>query len=151
MYSAAIVLMMVVLPLCCVLVEHRVDGAAWTFLIGKWFVFWAVGVRVFLAGVMQLARPQFTAHRIFHFETDDALPIVRELGIANVAGGLVAIVSIANPTFVLPIAIWAAIFYGGASVAHIFGRERAASETVAMATDIFAFVVLLAIVAWSIF
>ena len=148
MYRASILLMMVFLPLISILVENRIDGAPWTLLIAKWFVFWALGVRVFLAGVMQVTRPRFTAHRIFHFQTDDALPIVRELGIANAAAGVVAIASIANPAFVLPMAIFGTIFYGGASVGHILGRERSDMETFAMVTDIFAFVVLAAIVAW---
>lgn len=149
MYRASIVLMMVILPLCSILLEKRIDGAAWMPLLAKWFVFWAVGVRLFLAGVMQLARPQYTAHSIFHFESDDALPIVRELGIANAAGGIVGIASLANPAFVLPISIWAVVFYGGASAGHIFRRERSSSETLAMATDFLAFVVLAAVVVWS--
>lgn len=33
-------------------------------LIGKWFVFWTVGVRLFTAGLRQIWRPQFTAQKI---------------------------------------------------------------------------------------
>jgi hypothetical protein len=27
-------------------------------LVGRWFVFWAVGARLLLAGLMQVARPE---------------------------------------------------------------------------------------------
>jgi hypothetical protein len=73
---------------------------------------------------------------------------VRELGIANAAAGVVAIASIANPALVLAMAILGTIFYGGAAVGPT--RARAIRYgTFAMVTDIFAFVVLAAIVAWS--
>ena len=30
-------------------------------LVGKWFVFWAVGARLFIAGIRQVIQPAFTA------------------------------------------------------------------------------------------
>jgi hypothetical protein len=65
MYFAAVVMLMLVLPLASAAVEAVLlvvpDPM---FLIGKWFTFWAVGVRLFLAGLMQVFRPQFTARSI---------------------------------------------------------------------------------------
>ena len=37
-------------------------------LIGKWFLFWAAGVRLMLAAFRQLFQPEFTARQIFKIE-----------------------------------------------------------------------------------
>ena len=60
---------MLVLPAARVIVEALWFGSAADvmLLVGKWFVFWAVGVRLFIAGVRQ-AQPQFTAKSIFEIK-----------------------------------------------------------------------------------
>jgi len=131
-------------------------------LAGKWFVFWSAGVRLLLAGLTQLFRPQFTTDKIFGIErsnSNSALPFVRELGIANFATGVVGIASLAKPSFVLPVAISAGIFYGIAGIRHAAEgspaesknakKKRAASETIAMASDLLAFLVFVAYVSYA--
>lgn len=146
MARAVVILTMIVLPLCSILVEHWMRPAApLVALAGTWFVFWAVGARLVLAGFTQLFRPAQTAG-IFKLQSEEAFPLIRELGIANFSSGALGLASIAVPTFVLPVAIWSAIFYGAAGVAHVARRERSSYETFAMVTDLFAFAVLLAIV-----
>ena len=66
------------------------------------------------AGLRQLLQPAFTAREIFHMATDEASPVIRELGVANLATALVALLSIVASGFVLPVAIalvtvWSAI------------------------------------------
>ena len=82
MYLAAIVLLMGVLPIVSVLIEFFVPHSSHDllFLIGKWFVFWSVGIRLMLAGVRQIANPTFTADAIFGVKEKGALTIVQELG-----------------------------------------------------------------------
>jgi len=65
MYLAAIVLLMLVLPAGCVIgqIVWSHGAADLMLLVGKWFAFWMVGVRLFMAGVRQVAQPQFTAER----------------------------------------------------------------------------------------
>lgn len=145
-----VVLTMFVLPLCATVIEHFLHPEILVLaLVAKWFVFWAIGVRLLMAGVMQVARPTVTARTIFRLKTDEALPLVREVGIGNLAGGFVGIASIAYPPFVFPIAVWGVIFYGGAALGHAVRRERSFNENAAMLTDFFAFVVLAVIVAWK--
>jgi hypothetical protein len=117
-------------------------------LVGKWFVFWSAGVRLLLAGLRQFLQPRFTAEQIFGYKGDDALPLVQELGVANFATGVVGVVSLARPAFVLPVAIAATIFYGIAGVRHAVERTRTRNETIAMVSDLFAFLVLGAYVAY---
>jgi hypothetical protein len=67
MYLAVVVLLMGVLPAVSIVAEAALShgGADLTLLIGKWFVFWSVGVRLILAGLRQTANPSFTAESIF--------------------------------------------------------------------------------------
>ncbi|MFA6115306.1 MAG: DUF6790 family protein [Sphingomonas sp.] len=142
MYLAVVLLTMLVLPVGSMLAEHLHGPAPWLLLAGKWFVFWSVGVRLMLAGVRQFAQPSFTAEQIFGTKSPDVLPLIRELGIANVATGVVGLLSLWMPSFTLPVAISAGIFYGVAGVRHALEPHRSANETIAMVSDLFVFVVL---------
>ncbi len=150
LYLAVVTLTMFVLPLGSTALEHALHpDAPLMAAIGKWFVFWGVGVRLTMAGARQFAQPEFTAREIFHLESSDALPLVRELGIANLATGVVGLLSLLAPSFVLPVAISAGIFYGVAGVRHIAQRGRSRNEAIAMVSDLFIFVVLAAFVGAS--
>jgi hypothetical protein len=134
MYIAIVVLIMLILPIGSVLVAWRADpAAAWIDLIGLWFVFWAVGVRLGLAGARQILRPEFTARDIFKLEGDGPLVIVRELGFANLAIGIVGLLAVLFPSFVLPAAIYASIFYAAAGAMHVSKSKRGRNENVSSA------------------
>ncbi len=119
-------------------------AAPWLALLGKWFVFWSGGIRLVLAGGRQLAQPRFTARDILGIDSDDALPLVQELGIANLATGVAATLSLVFPAFVLPMAIVGAVFYGGAGIRHALGTRHTANQHLAMATDLLVGAVLVA-------
>jgi hypothetical protein len=143
MYLAVIALTMFVLPIASVVIEGAFNPAeSLVLLAGRWFVFWGVGVRLGLAGLRQFFQPGFTAREIFHISGDAALPLVRELGVANVATAAVGLLSLVFPSFTLPVAISACIFYGGAGIRHAAGRDRSRNEDIAMVSDIFLSVVL---------
>jgi hypothetical protein len=146
MYLATVILLMLVLPIGSIVAEALFAPAPLMFLVGKWFVFWAAGVRLLLAGLKQFFQPGYTAHEIFKMKTDEALPVVRELGIANFAVGLLGVSSLYAPSFMLPVAIAGAIFYGVAGAQHVALKNKSGNETLAMATDLFAFLVLAAYV-----
>jgi hypothetical protein len=140
-YLAVVLLTMLVLPLGSMAAEHTLNGAAPLMaLAGKWFVFWSVGVRLGLAGLRQFFQPRFTTRTIFGIEGDEALPLARELGVANLATGLVGLLSLARPGFVLPVAISAGLFYGAAGVQHLIERPRTLNEAIAMVSDLWIFV-----------
>ena len=63
------------------------NAAAIIPVVAKWYVFWAVGVRLFLAGLRQIIQPRYTAETILGIKGEDALLVVRELGFANSALG----------------------------------------------------------------
>jgi hypothetical protein len=151
MYFLSVLLLMLVLPAGSIYVEHVYlrSTAPLMSLIGKWFVFWSAGVRLFLAGLRQLFQPRFTSEQIFGIKTDDALPLVRELGIANFGTGVVGIISLAKPSFVLPMALAAVIFYGIAGIRHVAASDRLWNENLAMVSDLFVFLILTAYVGFT--
>ncbi len=65
MYYAVVATFMFALPLLSIFVEagtsHMAVGAL---LACKWFVFWAMGWRLLLAGIRQVVQPAYTAREI---------------------------------------------------------------------------------------
>jgi uncharacterized protein DUF6790 len=149
MYLISIILLMFVLPLLSVAAEAPMlpDAAALMALVGKWFTFWAVGVRLFLAGMTQVFRPQFTAESIFDLKDPGALGIVREVGFANLAMGTLGLLSLANASWVLPAAIVGGFYYGLAGLGHIVRKNRNFKEQTALVADLLIFLLLAAFVA----
>ncbi len=121
----------------------RAPGAAdLILLVGKWFTFWAVGVRLFLAGVMQTLRPQFTAQSIFDIKDEGALAVVREVGFGNLAIGTLGLASLAEPDWLMPAAIAGGLFYGLAGVGHAIRKTRNLKEQIALVSDLLIFALL---------
>jgi hypothetical protein len=138
MYLLMIVLLMFVFPILSILAELFVfrSTAGIILLIGKWFVFWAVGVRLFTAGLRQALQPQFTAEKILGIKGSEQLIIVQELGFANLSMGMLGMLSILNGTWVLPAAIVGCLFVGLAGIRHIFSKERNPLENSAMLSNL---------------
>jgi hypothetical protein len=148
MYFVSVALLLFILPAACVATEAALypHASGLIFLIGKWLVFCAVGVRLFTAGVRQVIQPQFTAEKIFHIRDQAVLPIVREVGFGNLSIGLLGICAIFRPGWLLPAAIVGGLYYGLAGVGHATQSTRNAKENFAMLSDEFVFLILLAFV-----
>ena len=136
---------MFVFPTTSVLVEAFVfkTTSGFLFLIGKWFVFWGVGVRLFTAGLRQVLQPQFTARDIFGITDTKPLVVVRELGFANCSIGLLGLCSLFNSVWIIPSAIAAGLFYGLAVLQHLLKKEKNLIENAATASGLFMFLILL--------
>ena len=144
MYLLSVLLLMVVLPIIGIGADHFYFRSALPVmsLVGKWFVFWSAGIRLFFAGLCQFLQPRFTTEHIFGTSSEDALPFVRELGAANLGTGIVGIASLAKPTFILPAAIAATVFYGVAGIRHARDIGRTRNQSIAMLSDLFVSLVL---------
>lgn len=145
MYYAVVILFMLVFPLASIGLETLVFHGSLAFVIVavKWFVFWAVGVRLFTAGLRQAIDPNFTAKKIFKFKTSEPVIIIRELGFANIALGTAALLSILNPAWLIPFAMAGCLFYGLAGFNHLAKSQRNPTENLAAFSDLFVFAVLL--------
>lgn len=144
MYLAMIVLLMGMFPASSVLIEFCIvhSSADPLFLIGKWFVFWGVGVRLILAGLRQIANPTFTADVIFGVKETAALAIVQELGFGNLSIGLLGALALVKTEWIVPAAITGGLFYGLAGVKHLIKGDRNRTENIAMVSDLWIFLVL---------
>ena len=102
-------------------------------------------MRLALAGVRQIAQPNYTARVILGLKSDDVLLVVRELGFANLAAGLVGLLSLFVPSWRLAAALSGGTFYLLAGVHHAFQADRTRLESVAMTSDLLAAAILLAV------
>lgn len=111
-------------------------------LVGKWFVFWTIGIRLFTAGISQSSNPAFTA-RIFKMKTLESYIVIRELGFANISLGVMGILSVINDHWRILAATTGSIFFGLAGIQHLFKKSDSSNEVIAMIGDLFVLVVLL--------
>ena len=150
MYLISVVLLLLIFPAASIILEAMWRGsfAELIPLIGKWFVFWPIGVRLFVAGVRQIAQPRFTAEDIFQIKDTAVLPIVREIGFGNLAMGSLGLLTLLNPAFRLPAAIVGALYYGLAGLGHAFrGHLNAAGWTALVSDLLISFVLAVVILA----
>lgn len=83
MYIAIVVLTMFLLSSASVLIERAVHPAAPSLLlVGRWFAFWGVGVRLGLAGVRHAFEPDRSLN--------ENVAMVSDLGMAVVLAGFLA-------------------------------------------------------------
>jgi|HubBroStandDraft_2_1064218.scaffolds.fasta_scaffold131962_3 hypothetical protein len=140
-YLATIFGLMLVLPTASMLVARFAfaSGADWWSLAGQWFVFWAVGVRLFSAGIKQVVQPGFTARDIFHLASPDAEVVVRELGFANICMGLAAVISGFVPSWRMSAGFVGGLYFGIAGVMHVIKKPSTPNEWIALVSDLFVF------------
>ncbi|MFT3704327.1 MAG: hypothetical protein QM802_18305 [Agriterribacter sp.] len=142
-YLGMNIALLCVLPTLCIITETITEETPlhWT-LIGKWFIFWAAGVRLFTAGIKQASNPEFTAHEIFKLKNTESLIVIRELGFANISLGVMGILSLINEHWRLLGAIASSIFFGLAALQHFSRKPDSINEYVALVYDSVVFIVL---------
>ncbi len=136
-YIISVSILTFVLPVIGFISEHFITETALTYgLFSKWFIFSAVGLRLFLAGVKQVKNPEFTAKQIFHLDNPDSFSILRELGFSNICFGLVAFVSLFKPEWRIVSAFASGLYYGIAGVQHGLKKTSGINEKFALWTDL---------------
>jgi hypothetical protein len=150
MYIISVLLLTLVLPVASVAAEHVIgSGLPLMVLVGKWFAFWAGGIRLLIAGLRQTFQPRFTSEGIFGIASDDPLPFVRELGMANIAMGTIGLFTPFFADFILPAAIVSGLYYLLAGIGHVLHGGRNLNRNVAMVSDLYVAVALLGYVGWA--
>jgi hypothetical protein len=147
MYLATILLLILIFPGLAVGLDLWAHpGAPLMLLIGKWFTFFAVGLRLFIAGIRQNLQPAFTATAIFGIEDPKALGLVSEIGFGNLAIGAAGLLSVALPGWLSAAAFTGGLYYGLAGLGHALKPDRSAKEQIALVSDLLIFVLLLVFV-----
>ncbi len=131
------ILLLFILPLLSIASECIVEKESmdWT-LIGKWFIFWAIGIRLFTAGIKQSSNPEFTAVKIFKMRSSESFVVIRELGFANIALGVMGILSVINSNWRILAAFTGGLFFGLAGIQHAFKKPDSRNELIAMLYDL---------------
>lgn len=117
--------------------------------IGIWFVFWAVGIRLLIAGIRQISKPAFTAS-IFSISSSESYPIIRELGFANVTMGITASLSLFYTSFYVPGLLLGLLYFGLAGFMHVSKKAASFNEGVALVSDLYVFIVCMGLLATGI-
>ena len=143
-YIIVVSILTFILPLLCSVGQILIDKDTLfsVGLIGKWFIFSAVGLRLFIAGIKQTTDPAFTAKEIFHLDNPESFPIVRELGFANLCFGLVGIISLFLPQWRVVSAFGSGLYYGIAGLQHFLKKPDGINEKFALVTDVIIFILL---------
>lgn len=143
-YVIYIAVVMFIAPLCCILGEiYFRSGESKTFdITWKWLIFWAIGIRLFSAGISQVSNPTFTAGILQLPES--AHIIIRELGFANLLMGGLAVLSLVFPSLRIA-ATMGGLYLGAAGILHIIrGLDHVNfKEATALISDIWAFIIVL--------
>jgi hypothetical protein len=143
MYLIVVAAFMLVLPVGSILINGHVNNAAPTvMLVAKWFGFWSVGARLFLAGLRQVIQPRYTASVILQLKHDESLILVRELGFANLAIGLAGLGTLLYPAWIPAAVLAGAVFYLLAGFSHLTQAHRHKLENIALISDLFVGIVL---------
>ena len=143
LYLVSILLLTLILPIAFILFQWLISKVPFGWLlIGKWYVFWAVGIRLFIAGVRQVTKPAFTAKEIFHIEDEASYVVIKELGFGNISLGLIGILSIIKAGWCTPAAVAGGLFYGFAGIQHILNKPVSKNEKIAMISDLYIFLIL---------
>ena len=137
LYLINVLVVMLILPVASVVTEciKHTSIFGWP-LIGKWFVFWAIGVRLLTAGIRQVAKPSFTAREIFHISNEESFVIVKELGYANICMGAIGILSIFSSACCLLAAFGGGLYFGLAGLQHMIKKPVSANERIALVSDV---------------
>ena len=139
-----------ILPLLSVLFAHFLEKEIINIeLIAKWFIFWAVGIRLFTAGIKQASDPAFTGTKIFKFTHTESFVIIKELGFANIALGVMGILSLINNDWRVMAAICGGLFFGLAALQHFVRKPDSKNEWIALLYDVAVCVLVLVYLAFT--
>ena len=135
-YAIPVVLQTVILPIVSGVIELLVLGGDPVLVFGKWWVFWGIGTRLFVAGIVQMSGKGPTA-KILGSATASVqeTQLVRELGTANVGMGFAGLFALI-PGWALPVGLAGGVFLLIAGLMHVAKKGKNSQEAVATWTDI---------------
>ncbi len=162
MYFVFVIATTVVLPIGFALLEYQlIAGTAGYFgsvvapldifyYLGKWYVFWAGGVRLFASGLRQTLGPRLRHKQPVEVDREPSERTAQRLSLVKLLIGALCIatefvfsVPFMPSVATLPAGVVAAgAFYGLSGLHHVRTPTRNARQTLAMVTDLLVFAVL---------
>lgn len=146
-YFIVVIAQTVVLPIVFGLVEFFLTGNDAVLVFGKWWIFWGVGTRLLLAGIVQVSGKGPTAAILgAQAPSIRETQLTRELGMANIGMGAAGVLALI-PGWSIPAGIAGGIFLLVAGLLHVRKSGKNAQESLATWTDLLvgAFVVVVVV------
>lgn len=135
-YFIVVIGQTIVLPVVSGIIELLAVGGDPVLVFGKWWVFWGVGTRLLLAGVVQVSGGGPTAAVLGTAKPSVAeVQLIRELGTANIGMGLAGLLALV-PGWALPAGLAGGVFLLIAGILHVPKKGKNAQESVATWTDL---------------
>ena len=137
-YLISVVALTIALPLLCTFIEWQYTPyVPYLSLFAKWFLFSAVGLRLLMAGLIQLLRPEFTLHHIFKITDAKSTQLVQEIGLHNLILGAAAILtSLLFLQYQFIIALMGSAYFGSAGLLHMTRKHKSFNQQIAMISDL---------------
>ena len=133
--------LLTVLPLLSVACEHHIAQAAVTgTLIGKWLLFWSVGIRLLGAGIIQITTC-LPGNVGFLSNREDSNTVRKATGIANLVLAGMSFLCVANDGWSLLAAITVGIYVGLAGMQYDFKTPANRNAWINLVYDVVVFVV----------
>lgn len=135
-YFIGVILQTVVLPLVSGTIELAATGGNPIDVYGRWWVFWGIGTRLLVAGIVQLTRPAATAKILGTNQPGESeLQVARELSTANLGMGLAGLLAL-NPLWAAPAGVAGGVFMLIAGLMHVIKKHKTPQEILATWTDL---------------
>ncbi|MET0812564.1 MAG: hypothetical protein ABWY03_05885 [Microbacterium sp.] len=135
-YFIIVLAQTVVLPIVSAVIELAVVGGDPVLVFGKWWVFWGVGTRLFLAGIVQVSGKGQTSEILGSTApTVQEKQLTKELGTANAAMGFAGLFALV-PGWALPVGLAGGVFLLVAGLMHLPKKGKNAKESLATWTDL---------------
>jgi hypothetical protein len=135
-YFILVIAQTVVFPIVSGTIELAVVGGDPVLVFGKWWVFWGVGTRLLVAGIVQVSGGGPTTSILGSTAPSvQEKQLARELGMANLAIGLAGLLALV-PGWALPAGLAGGIYLLIAGILHVPKRGKNPQESLATWTDL---------------
>ena len=142
-YFILVIAQTIVFPIVSGIIELVVFGGDPIQVFGKWWVFWGVGTRLLVAGIVQVSGGGPTSAILGSTAPSvQEKQLARELGWANLCLGLAGFLALV-PGWALPAGFAGGIYLLIAGILHVPKRGKNAQESLATWTDLIVGVVVL--------
>jgi len=137
-HSISVVINILILPLFSIILSiiiNKTKQQQYNILdiIKNWFIFWSLGIRLILAGVIQIFNPKYTDN-LLQLGLNN-FSIIQELGIANITIGTMCIVSFFKTNLQKYVCFCSSFFWLGLSINHILNL-KSFNDTFSLITDV---------------
>jgi len=135
-------LLLAILPLLSAAAEHHfVHASISIILLGKWFMFWTIGIRLLIKGFVQVIRSRRNGNSSL-LSKDETWEVAKILGLAKMALAGMGFLCVVNDQWSLLATITVGVYLGLTGFQHDFKRPSTTTGWMNMSYDVLVFSVI---------